>query len=170
MIIVNVLGVVPYMGWVLGSSEAVGLVICVGFAVDYVVHLAAHYVHSRYVNREDRIKESLREIGISILSGGMTTMLACLPLFICVIELFEKFAILVISTVIFSVIFSLGFFSATCYLIGPTGELGNYSYHYNSFIEWLTFHYKFYKMREAEGEEGMTQYVKDGKNPQQSVL
>ena len=47
MILINVLAIIPYMGWQLGSSESVGVVICVGFAVDYVVHLASHYVHSK---------------------------------------------------------------------------------------------------------------------------
>lgn len=48
MIIVNVMAFIPYMGWQLGSSESVGVVICVGFAVDYVVHLASHYTHSKH--------------------------------------------------------------------------------------------------------------------------
>lgn len=54
LIVVNVIGVIPYMGWQLGSSESVGVVVCVGFAVDYVVHLASHYVHSTYKHRHDR--------------------------------------------------------------------------------------------------------------------
>ena len=55
MILVNVMAIIPYMGWQLGSSESVGVVICVGFAVDYVVHLASHYVHSKYHNSQARI-------------------------------------------------------------------------------------------------------------------
>jgi predicted RND superfamily exporter protein len=51
MIIVNVMAFIPYMGWQLGSSESVGVVICVGFAVDYVVHLASHYTHSKHWGR-----------------------------------------------------------------------------------------------------------------------
>jgi hypothetical protein len=48
MIIINVMAIIPYMGWQTGSSESVGVVICVGFAVDYVVHLASHYTHSKH--------------------------------------------------------------------------------------------------------------------------
>lgn len=119
LIVVNVMGVIPYMGWQLGSSESVGVVVCVGFAVDYVVHLASHYVHSTYKHRYDRTKESLREMGISILSGSLTTILATAVLFICTIIMFYKFAIFVISTIIFAIFYSLFFFSAVCELAGP---------------------------------------------------
>ena len=48
MIILNVIAIIPLMGLQLGSSESIGIVVCVGFSVDYVVHLASHYVHSKY--------------------------------------------------------------------------------------------------------------------------
>jgi hypothetical protein len=46
-IMINVLAIIPLFGWELGSAESVGVVVCVGFAVDYVVHLASHYVISK---------------------------------------------------------------------------------------------------------------------------
>ena len=73
LIIINVMAIVAYMEWELGSGESVGVVVCVGFAVDYVVHLASHYIHSKHHSRYDRIRESLRELGGSILSGSITT-------------------------------------------------------------------------------------------------
>lgn len=97
------------------------MVVCVGFAVDYVVHLASHYVHSTYHDKYDRTKESLREMGISILSGSLTTILATAVLFICVIIIFYKFAIFVISTIILAIYYSLFFFCSVCVLVGPSG-------------------------------------------------
>jgi hypothetical protein len=35
------LAIIPIFGWELGSAESVGVTVCVGFAVDYVVHLAS---------------------------------------------------------------------------------------------------------------------------------
>ena len=35
-------------GWELGVSESIAIVIVIGFSVDYVVHLAAHYVHAPF--------------------------------------------------------------------------------------------------------------------------
>jgi len=55
MVIVNVMAISAYFKWELGACESVGVVVCVGFAVDYVVHLASHYVHSKYKTRNDRI-------------------------------------------------------------------------------------------------------------------
>ena len=88
LIIVNVMALVAYFNWELGSGESVGIVVCVGFAVDYVVHLASHYIHSKHQDRNNRIKESLRELGISILGGSVTTIAAALVLFICVLSIF----------------------------------------------------------------------------------
>jgi predicted RND superfamily exporter protein len=121
MIIVNVMAFIPYMGWQTGSSESVGVVICVGFAVDYVVHLASHYTHSKHHDAQERIRESLREMGISILSGSVTTVAASAVLYLCVITTFHKFALFVLSTIVFAIIYSLGFFAALCSLAGPSG-------------------------------------------------
>jgi len=126
MILVNVLALIPYMGWQLGSSESVGVVICVGFAVDYVVHLASHYTHSKYNDRKTRIRESLREMGISIISGSITTVAASAVLYICVITTFHKFALFVLSTIFFAIIYSLGFFAALCTAAGPSEKCGNF--------------------------------------------
>jgi predicted RND superfamily exporter protein len=125
LIIINVLALVPYNGWQLGSSESVGVVACIGFAVDYVVHLGGHYAHSKYLDRPNRIRESLKEMGISIISGSITTVLSVSVLFFTVILIFSKFAILVISTIVLSTFYSLCFFSACCYVIGPNGDYGS---------------------------------------------
>ena len=76
------------------------------------------------------MRDSLREMGSSILSGAITTILATVTLFICVLVLFSKFAIFVIMTTLFSVVYSLGFFSALCLAIGPTGTHGDIIYYY----------------------------------------
>mmetsp|Transcript_40660 Transcript_40660/g.61998 ORF Transcript_40660/g.61998 Transcript_40660/m.61998 type:complete len:157 (+) Transcript_40660:3603-4073(+) len=47
LIILNVMAIMVYFQWELGLSESVAVVACIGFAVDYVVHLAAHYIHSK---------------------------------------------------------------------------------------------------------------------------
>lgn len=61
-------------GWELGVSESIAMVIIIGFSVDYVVHLAAHYVHCSKPSRYERSSESISAMGISIFSGAMTTL------------------------------------------------------------------------------------------------
>jgi hypothetical protein len=125
LIIISVVAVVPLSGWQLGSAESVGCVVCVGFAVDYVVHLGGHYAHSKYRDREARIREALREMGVSILSGSVTTVLSVLILPVAVIMVFTKFAILVIATVTLSSAYSLCFFAACMHAFGPSGTTAN---------------------------------------------
>jgi len=61
-------------GYEMGVSESIGTIMVIGFSVDYVVHLAAHYVHSAALTRFPRTTESVGEMGISIFSGAMTTI------------------------------------------------------------------------------------------------
>ncbi len=66
----------------------------IGFSVDYVVHLGNHYVEACYSDRRNRMREALKQIGISIFGGAITTLLAGIPLFFCILVFFYKFAIL----------------------------------------------------------------------------
>jgi len=142
LIIINTMGMVAYREWELGSAESVGVVVCVGFAVDYVVHLAAHFVHSKAKDRNTRVRESLREVGISIMSGSVTTVAATATLFLCVLVLFAKFATLVIFTILLSSFYSLAFFAAICHTFGPMGNVGNIQFLYEMIKDKLKKHYQ----------------------------
>ena len=65
-IIISVVGTIQMLGWSIGVTESIAVVIIVGFSVDYVVHLANHYVESVYIDRYRRMKDALTGIGISI--------------------------------------------------------------------------------------------------------
>jgi protein dispatched 1 len=73
IIIVWVVGIMVMKGWELGVSESISVVILIGFSVDYVIHLSADYMHSSYETRSEKIQQSYQEMGISILSGAITT-------------------------------------------------------------------------------------------------
>lgn len=73
-VVTGVIALMVLSGWELGVIESVATVIVIGFSVDYVVHLAAHYVHSPLHQRNDRAKDSISAMGISIFSGAVTTM------------------------------------------------------------------------------------------------
>ena len=113
------------LGWSLGVLEAIAVVIIVGFSVDYVVHLANHYIESVYEDRFRRMKDSLTGIGISIVSGAITTIGSGIFMFMATVLFFEKFAILVLSTILFSCYFSLVFFVCINHWIGPSGYIGD---------------------------------------------
>ena len=43
-------------GWELGSVESLAVVANIGLSVDYIVHLAADYMHSRETDRIDKMR------------------------------------------------------------------------------------------------------------------
>jgi len=58
-VIIIVISVIACMHWrdmQLGVSESIGIVILIGFSVDYVVHFSHAYIHSDHVSRNDKMK------------------------------------------------------------------------------------------------------------------
>lgn len=57
-VIISVSAVMVLLGWEFGVSESIGIVGLIGFSVDYVVHLANHYVESLKRDKHDKMKEA----------------------------------------------------------------------------------------------------------------
>jgi len=121
----TVVAVMVLRGWELGVSESIAMVIIIGFSVDYVCHLAAHYVHSAEKKRYERTTESIRDMGVSIFSGGITTFGSGVFLFGAKIMFFEKFAVIIVVTVFCSLSYALIFFQALCHSFGPQDNCGD---------------------------------------------
>jgi hypothetical protein len=113
------MAVIGMFGWEFGISESISVVLVVGFSVDYTVHLGSHYIHSPYEDRYQRSKFALFEMGISILGGAITTIGSGVFLMPCVIIIFHKMAIMIISTIMFSLFYSLIFFVTLTHICGP---------------------------------------------------
>ena len=129
LIMLSAIATMEIIGWTLGVIESIAIVILIGFSVDYVVHFANHYVESIYDDRYRRVQESLGHIGISIISGAITTLGSSAIVFFATVLFFEKFGILVTFTILFSLFFSLVLFSAINHIMGPQGNFGNMKYH-----------------------------------------
>lgn len=95
------------------------MVIVIGFSVDYVVHLAADYMHSPFISRHDKTRQAFTEMGVSILSGTITTAGASSFLFGGQITIFTKFATLILSTIMISFVTSMIIFGAILHTVGP---------------------------------------------------
>ena len=128
-IIASAVALMQMLGWELGTVESIAMVVLIGLSVDYVVHLAIHYVGSVYPDRRRRTDDSLKQLGKSILSGGITTMGSGLFLFFTVTLVLKKFAVLITATILFALLFSMVFFVALLYLVGPENHTGNLKYH-----------------------------------------
>ena len=105
--------------------ESLNLVLIVGLAVDYCVHLAEGYAHSPHHDRESRVRQTLENVGISVLSGAATTLGSSFFLMFAVLVFFFQFGIFMFATIGFSVAFSIVFFMALLAAIGPQGDTGS---------------------------------------------
>lgn len=107
--LVSVIGFMVMLGWQLGSIESILISITAGFSVDYVVHLA-HAMVQKDTDVDERIRESFREMGVSVFSGMFTSVGASIFLFMCQIQFFFKFGCFLCGTIAFSWLFANFFF------------------------------------------------------------
>ena len=105
--------------------ESINLVLVVGLAVDYVVHLAEGYTRSLKKDRKGRTHDMLEEVGVSVLSGAITTMGAAALLLIAEIVFFFQFGLFIFCTILFSITYALLLFTTFMGLAGPNGTTGS---------------------------------------------
>lgn len=99
----------------------------VGLSVDYIVHLAEAYRMSKSSRRLDRVHDMLESIGLSVISGAITTMGAAIFMLFAKIQFFFQFGIFILSTVGISLVFSLLGFTTVLSLCGPQCNTGSLS-------------------------------------------
>ena len=124
-VVATLLGVIYLIGWELGITESVGVVISVGYSFDGAAHIATAYIESKSETRYDKTRDAMTDLGISILFGAITTLLAGTMLLPAVITFFVKFAILITITILSSMLWALVFLPAILLTVGPTGSFGS---------------------------------------------
>jgi predicted RND superfamily exporter protein len=50
----SIMALIQGIGWEMGISESIAMIIFVGLSVDYVVHIAHNYVESVALTRKER--------------------------------------------------------------------------------------------------------------------
>lgn len=121
-------GVQLLMSYPLGVAESIATVILIGFSMDYCLHLAGAYIASKKATRQERTRESLTEMGVSVTAGALTTVFSAVFLFGTVLTFFQKFAFIIIFTIGGSWLWSTVFFSSFCMVFGPEGDFGEWLY------------------------------------------
>lgn len=119
------LGLIPILGWELGTSECIFLIGVVGLSVDYTVHLLHAYNEHEADTREHKLKTALETMGISVLSGAVTTLLAAAPLFICLMQFFSQYGQFIFFVCLFSFVLAIGLLPPMLILFGPQGNVGS---------------------------------------------
>lgn len=130
-----VVGIIPLAGWKLGVLESINLCMVVGLSVDYIVHLAEAYQLSKSPQRLGRVHDMLESIGLSVISGAVTTMGAAAFMLFAKIHFFFQFGIFILSTVGISLLFSLLGFTTILSLLGPENNTGSLPHMIKGLIE-----------------------------------
>ena len=112
----------------IGLYEAMFLSLTAGFAVDYVVHLAHSYNESGLDDREDRMQHALGSMGVSVLSGAISTLMASSMLFACSFNVFMTFGGFIFFVIFWSLLWAMCFFPAIMMTIGPCNDSGKISW------------------------------------------
>ena len=80
----------------------------------------------RYVQKDlpahEKVRESFGEMGVSVFSGMLTSIVASLPLFLCTITFFAKFGQFLCLTISFSWVFANFFFMSLLATFGGSPE------------------------------------------------
>jgi len=118
-ILVSVLAMMRVANYELGTITSVCITILAGFAVDYVVHLAHAFNHSTKTTRAEKFQETFDVIGVSVLSGMVSSVLAGVVLLSCALQFFAKFGFFLLFTVVLAWLWGNCFFMCIMNLIGP---------------------------------------------------
>lgn len=79
LVLLAVLGIMVYWDVSLDSVSLVNLVLAIGLSVDYSCHVAHAFMHKQGT-RDERAHLALKEMGVSVINGAVSTFLAVLLL------------------------------------------------------------------------------------------
>eukprot|EP00927_Polykrikos_kofoidii_P029472 TRINITY_DN2548_c0_g2_i1.p1 TRINITY_DN2548_c0_g2~~TRINITY_DN2548_c0_g2_i1.p1 ORF type:complete len:1153 (-),score=132.17 TRINITY_DN2548_c0_g2_i1:175-3291(-) len=123
-IILIIVGMWPFIGFQLDIFTIIFLIMAVGLSVDYTVHLV-HAYNECEGTREERVKKCLSSMGVTVLSGAVTTLLAAVPLFFCQSIFFFQFGIFVFQTIFLSMLLAVFNLPPLLLVFGPINHTGD---------------------------------------------
>ena len=123
LVMSGVIAIVMLLGQSLGMYECLVMILAIGLAVDYDVHLTHFYNEAKGTRREKAI-EALSSVGISIVGGACTTMGAGLPLFFTAMTFFKLCGWFIFFTSLCSIVQSFFLLMPMLMILGPEGTRG----------------------------------------------
>lgn len=120
MLYVDLLGTLQLAGLHINAVTYVCLTISIGLLVDFLMHIMLRYYESAEVTREEKVKDTLKTMGVSILVGGLSTFLAVIPLAFSTSAIIGTVFTAFFSMVTLGVAHGLIFLPVVLSLVGPT--------------------------------------------------
>lgn len=109
------------MGVRISALSYITLVMAIGLLVDFVMHVLLRYYECRG-SREERVKETLRTMGSSILLGGISTFLGVLMLAFSTSTVFNTIFRAFAGIVILGIAYGLILLPVVLSMVGPCDE------------------------------------------------
>jgi hypothetical protein len=94
-----------------------------GMAVDYLLHLVHSYKQQKEGNSHDRVRAALKQLGVSVTSGMITTFMACIALVLTNMLWFKLFGYFIMMVTVSAFVISIVGLMALLAEFGP-GDVG----------------------------------------------
>jgi len=115
----QLLSVMSLAGLNFNSISCISLLIALGLAIDYSVHLGHAFNHANFPTRDEKVVHALQNMGSSILNAGGSTLLGTLFLGFSSSVVFRTFFIFMWGTIFLGLFSGLAFAPVVLSLIGP---------------------------------------------------
>ena len=115
-------GVVGYMTlWDvnLDCISMINLIMCIGFSVDFSAHISYAYLSGRGLSADDRLREALHSLGLPILQGGISTILAVGTLALAPSYIYVTFFKTNLLVIVFGMVHGMLLLPVLLSLLGP---------------------------------------------------
>ncbi|KAJ3432115.1 patched domain-containing protein [Anaeramoeba flamelloides] len=126
MIDVDLYGFLWLMGLTIESVSSVCLIMSVGFAVDYAVHIIHCYTTSKQKTRKEKVIQSITKIGSSVLLGGLTTFFGLTPIILfATSEIFRILVKILYATIISGLLHGFVFLPVVLQFLGAKESISD---------------------------------------------
>jgi hypothetical protein len=101
------------------------MIVVVGMAVDYTVHLMHSYNECGAPSRFEKAQIALTEMGVSVVSGAFTTFVAAIPLLFAQFIFFQRFGSFIAMITSASIAWAVFYLMTLAMAVGPEGTEGS---------------------------------------------
>eukprot|EP01084_Bolivina_argentea_P084280 152454_1 len=134
-ILVGILGYMNMWGLPINTNTMINVVISVGFSVDNAAHICHSYMNApinlgimnKKKERKLRIMYALNAVGIPIICGDLSTVIAILPLARAESEIFTSFFKVLFLVMLFGICHAVFYLPVVLSIIGPTSSSSSHT-------------------------------------------